>query len=133
VSGRLAENRDVIDLLRASFPGGSITGAPKVRAMQIIDELEPTERSVYTGSIGYFTLGGRMTMNIAIRTMVQSAGLVHWYTGGGIVADSQPDAEYEETCAKALGMRRAVGMEEPTSHGPSAVPRIAKARIAASG
>jgi anthranilate/para-aminobenzoate synthase component I len=112
VVGELDERRDVIDLLRASFPGGSITGAPKVRAMQIIDELEPTARSVYTGCIGYFAPGGRMTMNIAIRTMIQDGGQLHWYAGGGIVADSDPAAEYDETVAKALGMRRAVGMGE---------------------
>lgn len=111
VSGRLAEGRDAIDLLRATFPGGSITGAPKVRAMEIIDELEPTERSVYTGSIGYFT-PGRLVMNIAIRTMIQAGGMLHWYAGGGIVADSRPEAEFEETCAKALGMRRALGLTE---------------------
>jgi para-aminobenzoate synthetase component 1 len=111
VTGRLAEGRDAIDLLRASFPGGSITGAPKVRAMEIIDELEPTERSVYTGAIGYFTFG-RMAMNIAIRTLIQSRGMLYWYAGGGIVADSVPSAEYEETVAKALGLRRALGMEE---------------------
>ncbi len=112
VTGRLAQDRDGVDLLRATFPGGSITGAPKVRAMQIIDELEPNERSVYTGAIGYFAPGGRMTMNIAIRTMIQARGRLHWYAGGGIVADSVPAMEYEETCAKALGMRRALGMVE---------------------
>lgn len=109
VTGRLAGDRDAIDLLQASFPGGSITGAPKIRAMEIIDELEPSERSVYTGAIGYFA-PGRMVMNIAIRTLIQSRGLLHWYTGGGIVADSDPAAEYDETCAKALGMRRALGL-----------------------
>ncbi|MBI4579012.1 MAG: chorismate-binding protein, partial [Planctomycetes bacterium] len=76
------------------------------------DELEPTERSVYTGAIGYFAPGGRMTLNIAIRTMIQAGGRLHWYTGGGIVADSVPAAEYDETCAKALGMRRALGLAE---------------------
>jgi para-aminobenzoate synthetase component 1 len=78
--------------------------------MQIIDELEPTERSVYTGCIGYFAPGGRMTMNIAIRTMIQAGGKLHWYAGGGMVADSDPVAEYDETCAKALGMRKALGI-----------------------
>jgi para-aminobenzoate synthetase component 1 len=113
VTGRLAPSHDVIDLLRATFPGGSITGAPKVRAMEIIDELEPSERSVYTGSIGYFATGGRMTMNIAIRTMIQASGKLHWYAGGGMIADSVPALEYEETCAKATGMRRAVGIKDP--------------------
>jgi para-aminobenzoate synthetase component 1 len=108
VTGRLADGRDAIDLLRACFPCGSITGAPKVRAMEIIDELEPTERSVYTGAIGCFAPGGRMTMNVAIRTIIQAGGRLHWYAGGGIVADSDPLAEYDEAVAKALGMRKAV-------------------------
>lgn len=112
VAGCLAEGRDAIHLLRATFPGGSITGAPKVRAMEIIDELEPNERSVYTGSIGYFSPGGRMVMNIAIRTLIQAGPNLHWYAGGGIVADSEPVAEYDETRAKALGIRRALGIAE---------------------
>ncbi|HOW72204.1 MAG TPA: anthranilate synthase component I family protein [Phycisphaerae bacterium] len=110
VVGELADGRDAIDLLRACFPGGSITGAPKVRAMQIIDELEPSERSVYTGSIGCFGLDGSMTMNIAIRTLLVVDNRVHLYVGGGIVADSRPDDEYRETQAKALGMARALGV-----------------------
>jgi len=112
VTGRLAEGYDTIDLLRASFPGGSITGAPKVRAMEIIDELEPTERSVYTGAIGYFGLDGSMTFNIAIRTLMIAQQKMHLYAGGGIVADSQPDDEYRETQAKALGICRAIGAIE---------------------
>ncbi len=111
VTGQLRPGLDAIDLLRACFPGGSITGAPKVRAMEIIDELEPTERSVYTGAIGYVSLSGVMVMNIAIRTLILAGGQVHLYTGGGIVADSQPADEYRETEAKALGMRRALGIE----------------------
>lgn len=112
VTGRLADKHDAIDLVRACFPGGSITGAPKVRAMEIIDELEPNERSVYTGSIGYFGLDGSMMLNIAIRTMLVVDGLLHIYTGGGIVADSVPEDEYEETRVKALGLCRALGMEQ---------------------
>ncbi len=112
VTGRLAEKYDAIDLVRACFPGGSITGAPKVRAMEIIDELEPNERSVYTGSIGYFGLDGSMMLNIAIRTMLAADGLLHIYAGGGIVADSVPEDEYEETRAKALGLCRALGVEQ---------------------
>jgi len=110
VVGRLAPQHDAIDLLRACFPGGSITGAPKVRAMQIVDELEPTERSVYTGAVGYFGLDGSMTFNIAIRTLVAARGRLHLYVGGGIVADSRPEDEYRETQAKALGLRRALGL-----------------------
>jgi len=108
VTGRLADRRDAIDLVRACFPGGSITGAPKVRAMEIIDELEPTERSVYTGAIGYFGLDGSMMLNIAIRTLMIANRKVHLYAGGGIVADSQPEDEYRETQAKALGLSRAI-------------------------
>jgi para-aminobenzoate synthetase component 1 len=111
VTGRLAPGRDAIDLLRACFPGGSITGAPKVRAMEIIDELEPSERGVYTGSIGIFGLDGSMTLNIAIRTIIAAGGRLHVYAGGGIVADSVPEDELEETRAKARGMRRALGVE----------------------
>lgn len=122
VVGSLVEERDAIDLLRATFPGGSITGAPKVRAMEIVDELEPNERSVYTGSIGYFAPGGRMVMNIAIRTLVQAGLNLHWYTGGGIVADSEPVAEYDETCAKALGIRRALGIAESMNESQLRVP-----------
>ena len=112
VTGRLTPDRDAIDLLRACFPGGSITGAPKVRAMEIIDELEPTERSVYTGAIGYIGLDGSMMLNIAIRTLIVADGQVHLYAGGGIVADSVPEDEYDETTAKALGLCRALGQEE---------------------
>jgi len=110
VTGRLREGVDAIDLLRACFPGGSITGAPKVRAMEIIDELEPTERGVYTGAIGYFGLDGSMMMNIPIRIMIASADQLHLYAGGGIVADSVPKDEYTETQAKALGLCRTLGM-----------------------
>jgi para-aminobenzoate synthetase component 1 len=99
------------DLLRASFPGGSITGAPKIRAMQIIDELEQHQRGVYCGAIGYVGLDGSMMMNIAIRTMELHGGRLRIAAGGGIVADSDPDAEYEETLAKAAGMFRALGHE----------------------
>ncbi len=121
IRGELAEDRDVIDLLRACFPGGSITGAPKVRAMEIIDELEPTQRSVYTGSIGYFSLHGRASFNIAIRTLIASRGHLHLYAGGGIVADSEPEMEFRETQAKALGLQRALGMGTGSS-APGAFP-----------
>lgn len=117
VTGRLRDGYDAIDLLRACFPGGSITGAPKVRAMEIIDELEPTERSVYTGSIGYFSLTGQMTMNIAIRTMIAVDDKVYVNSGGGIVADSDPEEEYRETQVKILGLCRALS--------PSSVERAA--------
>ncbi len=106
VRARLRQDRDVVDLLRAAFPGGSITGAPKIRAMEIIDELEPAERGVYTGAIGYLGFGGAMDLNIAIRTMVVKDGQASFQVGGGIVADSQPALEYEETLHKGAAMAR---------------------------
>ena len=108
VTGRLAPGRDRVDLLRATFPGGSITGCPKIRAMEIIDELEPTARSVYTGSIGYLCFDGAMDLNIAIRTLVRKGDELYYQVGGGIVFDSDPQAEYEETLHKAASMREAV-------------------------
>jgi len=104
VVGRLRPGLGVVDLLRASWPGGSITGAPKVRAMEIIAELEPTRRGVYTGSLGYFAFGGAADTNIAIRTFVVQAGRAYCQAGGGIVADSDPEREYAETLDKARGM-----------------------------
>ena len=108
VRARLRQDRDVVDLLRAAFPGGSITGAPKIRAMQIIDELEPVARGVYTGAIGYLGFDGAMDLNIAIRTIVIKDGRASFHVGGGIVADSQPTLEYEETLHKGAAMARVV-------------------------
>jgi len=104
VSGALRRDRDRVDALRALFPGGSMTGAPKVRAMQIIDELEGEERGVYAGSIGYLSLDGRVDFNIVIRTIVLAAGRAHLRVGGGIVADSDPESEYRETLDKAQAL-----------------------------
>jgi len=104
VVGKLREGQDVIDLLRATFPGGSITGAPKIRSMEIIDELEPTARSVYTGAIGYLGACGRHDLNIAIRTMIIKEGRVFFQVGGGIVADSDPASEFQETLDKGKAM-----------------------------
>jgi len=115
VVGRLHEGRDVMDLLRATFPGGSITGAPKVRSMEIIDELEPTQRGVYTGSIGWIGFDGDLDLNIVIRTFLMKDGGAHWQVGGGIVADSDPEAEYEETLTKGVALRRAVEGQRPTA------------------
>ncbi len=101
VSGCLYRRaQDEFSLIRAAFPGGSITGAPKVRAMEIIEELERHARNVYTGAIGYVSFHGRMDLNIAIRTMVVRDGVAYAHFGGGIVADSEPEAEYEETLHK---------------------------------
>lgn len=123
VVGELEPGRDIVDLLRASFPGGSITGAPKVRAMEIIDALEPTVRSIYTGAIGCIGLDGSAMFNIAIRTLIAAGPDIHLYAGGGIVADSRPADEYEETVAKALGMRRAVRAVHAPAPDPCATGR----------
>ncbi len=108
VTGRLAPGRDAVDLLEACFPGGSVTGAPKRRAMEIIDELEPHRREVYCGAIGYATSAGRLDMNIPIRTTLAAEGELRFYAGGGIVADSSPEAEFEETEVKIAAIRRAL-------------------------
>jgi para-aminobenzoate synthetase component 1 len=104
VTARLSPDRHPLDLVRGCFPGGSITGAPKVRAMQIIDELEPHRRSVYCGSIGYLGFNGRMDLNIAIRTLLRAGDSIYAWAGGGIVADSKVDAEYQESLDKASGL-----------------------------
>lgn len=114
VTGRLHSRRGVRELLRAMFPGGSVTGAPKIRAMQIIEELEPTRRGPYCGAIGWIGADGDVEMNLAIRTaLVDEARARAWYqAGGGIVADSDPSKEYEETLAKAAAFFRAVGVTQ---------------------
>jgi para-aminobenzoate synthetase component 1 len=104
VIGRLRAGQHAADLLRACFPGGSVTGAPKLRAMEIIDELEPHRRGVYCGSIGYIAFDGRMDTNIAIRTLVHTRGRMSFWAGGGIVADSSLAGEYQETLDKAAAM-----------------------------
>lgn len=104
VQGKLTLGRDALDVLRDSFPGGSITGAPKQRAMQIIDELEPNPRGVYCGVIGYIGFDGNMDSNIVIRTLVYHDGVIQAHVGGGIVADSNCAAEYQETWDKAAAL-----------------------------
>ena len=104
VRGRLAAGRTPLDLLKACFPGGSVTGAPKVRAMEIIAELEPTARGPYCGSLGYIGFDGSMDTNILIRTFTAGKGFVQFPVGGGIVADSDPQREYDETLHKARGL-----------------------------
>jgi len=108
VVGRLRRGKSNIYLLKATFPGGSITGAPKVRAMEIIDELEPTKRSVYTGSIGYLSFSGNMDINIVIRTFLIKEGKAYFQVGGGIIYDSDSEAEYMETLDKARALIRAL-------------------------
>ncbi len=108
VTGSLQSGKDAADLLAATFPGGSITGAPKVRAMEIIAELEPSRRGIYCGSIGYWSVTGAMDTSIVIRTLVAAAGRVYASVGGGIVADSDPEQEYQETLHKARALLTAV-------------------------
>ncbi|MBW8039494.1 MAG: anthranilate synthase component I family protein [Planctomycetes bacterium] len=104
VAGRLRKDITFCDILEAMFPGGSITGAPKIRSMEIIDETEPTARGVYTGSIGYIGLDGSVSLNIAIRTIIIKGQTAFAQTGGGIVADSDPQAEWDETTTKARAL-----------------------------
>ncbi len=108
VQGRLTPGRDAIDVLRAVFPHGTVSGAPKVRAMEILDELEPTARGPYAGAIGYIGFGGALDTCIGIRTMVIKDGVAYAQAGGGIVADSDPSAEYDETINKAKVLIRAI-------------------------
>jgi len=110
VEGNLREGKNCIDLLKASFPGGSITGAPKVRAMEIIDELEPTRRSVYTGNIGYLSFNDDLDLNIVIRTFLVKGSKAYFQVGGAVVYDSDPEAEYQETLDKARAMVDALNM-----------------------
>lgn len=104
VEGRLREGKNGIDLIKATFPGGSITGAPKVRSMEIIDELEPTRRSVYTGNIGYLSFNGDLDLNIVIRTFLVKGNRTYFQVGGAVVYDSDAEAEYQETLDKARAL-----------------------------
>jgi para-aminobenzoate synthetase component 1 len=108
ITGRLHRSKSDTDLLKATFPGGSITGAPKVRAMEIIDELEPTKRSVYTGSIGYLSFNGDLDIDIVIRTFIVKEGRAYFQVGGGIIYESDPEAEYIETLDKAKALIQAL-------------------------
>jgi para-aminobenzoate synthetase component 1 len=100
----LKENKCALDLLKSCFPGGSITGAPKIRAMEIIEELEPNRRGIYCGTIGYMGFNGNMDSNIAIRTLVHSDSTIRFWAGGGIVNDSMVEEEYQESFDKAAAM-----------------------------
>lgn len=108
ITGTLQKDRDVMDLIGAAFPGGSITGAPKIRSMEIIDELERGRRGLYTGSMGYLTLDGCLDLNIVIRTLVYKDGSYHLGVGGGITCESEPEFEYEETWQKARALVEAL-------------------------
>lgn len=108
ICGRLHKDQDRIDLLQACFPGGSITGCPKIRAMQIIEELEPSKRAIYTGNLGYLSFSGDMDFNILIRTILKKDDSLFFGVGGGIVTDSKPEEEYNETLVKARGILQAI-------------------------
>jgi anthranilate synthase component 1 len=112
VEGVLKPGFDAIDVLRATFPAGTVSGAPKVRAMEIIDELEPVKRGVYAGAVGYLGFHGNMDVAIALRTAVVKNGTLHVQAGGGIVADSEPHAEWQETQNKAKALLRAAEIAE---------------------
>ncbi len=112
VRGRLSPGRDAYDVLRAAFPAGTVTGAPKVRAMEIIDTLEPVRRGPYAGAVGYFSFSGNMDTCINIRSILMTQGRAYVQAGAGIVADSLPAREYAETVNKARGMLRAIEMAE---------------------
>ena len=112
VQGELDEGKDCFDVLRATFPAGTLSGAPKVRAMEIIEELEPVRREIYGGAVGYFSFSGNMDMAIAIRTLVIKDGRIHLQAGAGIVADSDPAAEYQETVNKAMAVVKAIELVE---------------------
>jgi len=108
ITGRLQKGKDALDVIKALFPGGTITGCPKIRCMEIIDELEPVRRGIYTGSLGYIDLHGDMDLNIVIRTMLLTKGKGHLQVGAGIVYDSDPEREYEETLHKARALVQAL-------------------------
>jgi anthranilate synthase component 1 len=112
VEGRLKPGLDALSVLRASFPAGTVTGAAKVRAMEIIDELEPTKRGVYAGAVGYLGFNGDMDLAIAIRTAVVKSGKLYVQAGAGIVADSVPASEWTETQNKARAVLRAAEMAQ---------------------
>ncbi len=112
VEGALRDGLDAFDVLEACFPAGTVTGAPKVRAMEIIEELEPTKRGPYAGAVGYISYSGNMDTCITIRTLIIKGNKVYVQAGAGIVADSVPEKEYEETVNKAMGMMKAVDMAE---------------------
>jgi len=112
VQGKLRRDMTAFDALRACFPAGTVSGAPKIRAMEIIAEFEPERRGPYAGAVGYFSFSGNMDMAIAIRTMVMRQGIAYIQAGGGIVYDSVPELEYEESINKARALLKAVDQAE---------------------
>ena len=103
---------DRVDIIKACFPGGSITGCPKIRAMQIIEELEPNRRGIYTGSFGYFSFDGNMDFNILIRSFFKRKRDVCFGVGGGVIYDSKPESEYQETLIKAGALKEALSNKD---------------------
>ena len=118
VSGRLVDGLDAFDVLRATFPAGTLSGAPKVRAMEIIEAIEPDKRGIYSGAVGYIGWNGNMDTAIAIRTALIKNQTVHIQVGAGIVADSKPASEWEETMNKGRAVLRAVAMARAGLHRP---------------
>jgi para-aminobenzoate synthetase component 1 len=112
VVGELAEGKDAFDVIAATFPGGTITGAPKIRTMEIIEELEPVRRGPYTGSMGWIDYNGNMEFNIIIRTLVAAQGIGHVQAGAGIVIDSVPEREFVESLNKAKALWKAIEVSE---------------------
>jgi len=112
VNGNLLENKDAFDLVRATFPAGTVSGAPKIRAMEIIDELEPVRRGIYGGALGYFGFAGNMDLCIAIRTIVIYKDIIYFQAGGGVVADSLPKLEYKETINKMSALKKAIELSQ---------------------
>jgi anthranilate synthase component 1 len=138
VEGDAPERVDPVDVLMAALPAGTLSGAPKVRAMQIIDELEPARRGPYAGAVGYFDRGGDMELCIAIRTLVSSGRKVSVQAGAGIVYDSVPEAEYQETVNKARAVFTAVAQAQgralhatPAAPSSSVAPPAPRARVRA--
>ncbi|MEC9189824.1 MAG: chorismate-binding protein, partial [Planctomycetota bacterium] len=117
VNGTLTDDADAFDALAASLPAGTVSGAPKVRAMEIIDELEPTRRGPYAGAVGYVDFSGNMDTCIALRTLVVQGNKAYVQAGAGIVADSVPELEYRETMNKARGLLRAIELTEKRTQG----------------
>jgi len=115
VVGKLVDGKDAFDVIRATFPAGTVSGAPKVRAMEIIEEIEPVRRGPYAGAVGYFGFDGNMDTCIAIRTVYIKNSKIYLQVGAGIVSDSNPDFEFEETINKAKGMLRAIQVAKGVS------------------
>jgi len=112
VIGRLKKGKDVFDVVRAAFPAGTVSGAPKIRAMEIIDELENSRRGLYAGAVGYFSFSGNTDTCIAIRTILIKGNTAYVQAGGGVVSDSAPSTEYQETVNKAKAMIKAIELAE---------------------